>query len=163
MALAYLSLGSNIEPERNVSRCLKELMQAFPGLLASPVYRCPAEGFEGDDFYNLAVVIETDLDPQSLELRLKTIEHDLGRRRGSARFADRVIDIDLLMLDERVGDFGSLRLPRDEILRYPFVLKPLLDLLPEGTHPETGRALSAHWAEMSARGHALTEIELAAG
>ena len=60
MATIYLGLGSNVEPEKNLSLAVRELRQHYGGLDASDVYRSAAVGFDGDDFLNLVVRIQSD-------------------------------------------------------------------------------------------------------
>ena len=62
MTRVYLSLGSNVEPEKNLRAAIEELRARFTNTTVSPVYRFPAVGFEGPDFLNLAAAIDTDLD-----------------------------------------------------------------------------------------------------
>ena len=56
MSRAWLSLGSNLEPERHLRAALAELRMRFGAIVESPAYRFPAVGFEGPDFVNLAVL-----------------------------------------------------------------------------------------------------------
>ena len=65
---AYLSLGSNLEPQANLRSALAALAARFGEVVASPVYRMPAVGFEGPDFLNAAAIIDSDLDPFALEV-----------------------------------------------------------------------------------------------
>ena len=66
MSRAYLSLGSNLEPEKHLRAALAELRAQFGAIHVSPTYRCKAIGFDGPDFLNLAVAIDTALDPVAL-------------------------------------------------------------------------------------------------
>ena len=159
MAQVYLSIGSNIAPEENIRVCLARLREEFGHLDISPIYQCAAVGFEGEDFLNLVVGLETSLDPRGLFDRLKSLEGQLGRRREVARFSDRLIDIDLLLHDLNVGDFSGRVLPRGDILKYPFVLLPLTDLAPGLVHPVVDRTLHDLWQEMSQTGHDLVTID----
>jgi len=159
MARVYLSIGSNIEPDKNIRICLERLRESFGRLEISTIYRCAAVGFEGDPFLNLVVGLKTGLGPKALFDRLRALEEQLGRRRDVAKFSDRCIDIDLLLHDLNVGDFGGLVLPRDEVLKYPFVLLPLAQLAPDVIHPVAGRSLLDLWQEMARAGHDLVAIE----
>ncbi len=141
MARVFLSLGSNIEPERHVRAALTALEDTFGPLRVSPVYRTPAVGFHGDPFLNLAVALETDLPPQAVHTRLGELETALGRRRDGPRFSARTMDIDLLLHGDTVLSEGRLVLPRPEILTQAFVLVPLCDLAPDLVHPTEGRPL----------------------
>ncbi len=141
MAQVFLSLGSNIEPERHVRAALAALEDAFGPLRISPIYRTPAVGFHGDPFLNLAVALETDLPPQAVHARLSELETALGRRRDGPRFSARTMDIDLLLHGDAVLNEGRLVLPRPEILTQAFVLVPLCDLAPDLVHPTERRPL----------------------
>ena len=159
MTCAYLSIGSNIAPARNIRNCIICLREEFGRLEVSSIYRCAAVGFEGEDFLNLVIGLETELEPKRLSNRLKALEEQLGRRRDVAKFSDRCIDIDLLLHGLNAGDFDGLKLPRDEILKYPFVLLPLAELAPDLVHPLARRSLQDLWREMSLAGHDLVMIE----
>lgn len=146
---AFVSVGSNLAPERHVPSALEAMAARFGPLAASTVYRCPAEGFEGPDFHNLAVAFDTDEQPEAVVAALRAIEDAHGRRREGARFASRTLDLDLVLYGEAVVDRPGLRLPRDEVLRYAFVLRPLAELAPALRHPVAGRTLGELWAEMA--------------
>lgn len=145
MPTAYLSLGSNQDPERHLGRAVEELRARFGELRLSPLYRTPAVGFEGPDFLNAAARIETDLDPVALDAWLHALEDAHGRRRDQPRFSDRPLDIDIVFYGQLVmRGPGHLELPRPE-LRHAFVLKPLCDLAPEFRVPGDGRTLAELW------------------
>jgi 2-amino-4-hydroxy-6-hydroxymethyldihydropteridine diphosphokinase len=143
---AYLSLGSNIEPETHLRAALAELRARFGALLVSPVYRSRAVGFDGPDFLNLAVGLDTDLDPMALDEWLHALEDRHGRRRDVARYSSRTLDADIVLFDELIVDGpGHLRIPRPE-LSEPFVLKPLCDIAPEARDPVDGRTVAERLA-----------------
>ena len=145
MGTAYLSLGSNQQPLEHLPRALEELHARFGKLRVSPLYRTPAVGFEGPDFYNAAVVLESDLEPVALDAWLHALEDAHGRRRDVPRFSDRPLDIDIVFYDQRVlRGPGHLEIPRPE-LRHAFVLKPLFDLAPDYRVPGDGRRLAELW------------------
>lgn len=150
MSHAYLSLGSNLEPEKHLRAALAELRERFGEIVVSPVYRCKAVGFNGPDFLNLAVAIDTDLDPVVLNDWLHALEDRHGRRRDVPRFSSRTLDVDIVLYDDRVmqGE-GHLQLPRAE-LKHAFVLKPLTDIAPGVVHPVSGKTLAQLWAERPA-------------
>ncbi|MDX1569405.1 MAG: 2-amino-4-hydroxy-6-hydroxymethyldihydropteridine diphosphokinase [Xanthomonadales bacterium] len=150
MTPAYLGIGTNQDRQRNLSECLRRLEERFGPVRRSSVYRSPAVGFDGRDFLNLVVEIHTDLQPVELNSSLKTIEAEMGRRPEDAGFADRCIDVDLLLHGDRVGSFGPVRLPHQDILAYPFILRPLSELAPDLIHPEEQRSLAELWIAMQA-------------
>lgn len=144
---AHLGLGSNQDPERHIAAGIVALRQAFEGVRVSPVYRSAAVGFAGADFLNCAAVIHTELALVDLKQWLTELEDRHGRDRSQPRFSDRSLDIDILLYGDLVGEHDGLILPRQEILKYAHVLKPLADIAPELRHPLTGRTFSEHWKE----------------
>ena len=161
MSRTYLSLGSNLEPEKHLRAALAELRARFGEIVVSPVYRCKAVGFDGPDFLNLAVAIDTDLDPVALNEWLHALEDRHGRRRDVPRFSSRTLDIDIVLYGDRVmqGE-GHLQLPRPE-LKHAFVLKPLADIAPDMLHPVLGKTLAQLWAEHPAvAGESIERAEL---
>lgn len=148
MARAYLSLGSNLEPERHLAAALAALEARFGALIVSPTYRTPAVGFEGPDFLNLAVGLDTTLEPEPLDAWLHALEDAQGRRRDVPRFSSRTLDADLVLYDDRVlRGAGHLEVPRPELARYAFVLQPVADIAPDLMHPTLGKTLRALWTE----------------
>ena len=147
MARVYLSLGSNLQPHRHLRACLADLRAKFgENIAVSPVYRCPAIGFDGLDFINLAVGLDTELSPESLNDWLHALEDRHGRRRDVPRFSDRTLDVDIVLYGAlvRVGP-NNLQLPREE-LKHAFVLKPLVDIAADTRHPVHGKTLGELWA-----------------
>lgn len=147
----YVSIGSNIEPARHVKQALVDLTAAFGVLQISPIYETEAVGFDGDNFYNLVVGFETDLSVVDLDEQLSQIELDNGRTRDSQRFNARTLDLDLLLYGDAILTEQGWNIPRDEIDKYAFVLKPLLDLYPQGKHPQTNRSYAELWVSMQAQ------------
>ena len=144
MTQAYLSLGSNVEPERHLRAAVDALRARFGDIVVSPVYRVPAVGFDGPDFLNAAAIVETDLDPFALIEWLHQLESDNGRIRGHVKFSDRTLDIDLVYFDDVVLDLPELQLPRPE-LRHAFVLRPLADIAPSFVDPVRKVTLAELW------------------
>jgi 2-amino-4-hydroxy-6-hydroxymethyldihydropteridine diphosphokinase len=147
---AWLSLGSNLEPQRNLRAALAELRARFGAILVSPAYRFPAVGFDGPDFLNLAVGIDTELDPLALDEWLHALEDRHGRRRDVPRFSSRTLDVDIVLFDELVLEGpGHLEIPRKEIAE-TFVLKPLADIAAAIREPLSGRTIEQMWASSAA-------------
>ena len=160
MALVYLGLGSNIEPESNLRLGIAELRRHYGELVISNTYQNAAVGFEGDDFLNLVVAFESDDEPLEIQHRIEAIHSMAGRQRGEEKFASRPLDIDLLLYGDLVIDEPPLRLPRSDVLEYGFVLRPLAEIAPELVHPITGRKMLDHWQECDTGGHPLTLVDV---
>lgn len=149
MPWVWVSIGSNIDRNRHVRAAVEALRAQFGELKVSPVYETPAEGFEGDPFYNLVAGFQTDLPVAGLHKAMREIEAANGRVRQAAKFSARTLDIDVLTYGRQVGDEGGKRLPRDEILDYAFVLRPLADVAGNEIHPEVGESYQALWDRFS--------------
>jgi 2-amino-4-hydroxy-6-hydroxymethyldihydropteridine diphosphokinase len=151
MARVYLSLGSNLEPRRYLPEAIAALRERFGEIVVSPAYRSKSVGFDGADFINLAVGLDTDLPPDALNDWLHALEDRHGRRRDVPRYADRTLDIDIVLYDERVIDGpGHLQIPRNE-LRHAFVLRPIADIAPQVRHPRSGASMAELWAAFPAQ------------
>jgi len=145
MAIVYLGVGSNIEPERYISAGLDALHGLFGELALSSVYESAAVGFDGRPFLNLVARVETHLPLAALAATLRDLEVAHGRPPDATRFESRRLDIDILTYDQQVGCFGQVTLPRDEISYNAFVLCPLAELAPDERHPTLGLSYRALW------------------
>jgi 2-amino-4-hydroxy-6-hydroxymethyldihydropteridine diphosphokinase len=162
MTRIYLSLGSNIEPGKNLKAAIDDLQTKFGRIVVSPAYRFPAVGFAGPDFVNLAVGIDTDLDASTLNDWLHALEDRHGRRRDVPRYSSRTLDIDIVLYGDRViKGAGNLEVPRAELLQ-TFVLQPLADIAPNALHPTLHKTIAELWASGAARGERGSSVDLAA-
>ena len=160
MTTVLLSLGSNLRPHHYLRLALDVLQERFGRIVASPAYRTPAVGFDGPDFLNNAVMLETDLPLAELDDWLHAVEDAHGRDRSGPRFSDRTLDIDIVFYDALVLDGpGHLQLPRDEI-RHAFVLKPLAEIAPGFIEPLSGKSLQALWREHRDHGMSWQRVAL---
>lgn len=160
MTEVFVGIGSNVEPERRVREAVARLRRRFGALQLSPVYRNPAVGFEGDDFLNLVAAFASRENAADVHAALDEIERQCGRVRGGPRFAPRTLDLDLLLYGDLVAD-TPVRLPRPEILKYAYVLKPLADVAPQQRHPLSQRSFAEHWHEFAGKDQPLAAITLA--
>ncbi|OOG49546.1 2-amino-4-hydroxy-6-hydroxymethyldihydropteridine diphosphokinase [Rhodanobacter sp. C01] len=150
MAQVYLSLGSNLEPRRYLPAAITALRDRFGAISVSPAYRSKSVGFDGADFINLAVGLDTDLSPEALNDWLHALEDRHGRRRDVPRYSDRTLDIDIVFYGALVLDGpGHLQIPRKE-LRHAFVLRPIADIAPTFRHPLSGLSMTELWAAFPA-------------
>ena len=159
MARVAVSIGSNLERERNVKDALAALGKTFGELLRSPVYESAAYGFDGPPFYNLVVVFETPLDVRAVRAKIQAIENLQGRKIGENRSGSRSLDLDLLLYDDAVFRDQGLDVPRREIFEHAYILKPLADLLPAAPHPVTGEFFADIWLRLGSRQEALLVVD----
>lgn len=160
MATVYLGIGSNIDVEKNLRLGVRALQSLYGEVRLSPVYKSAPLGFDGDDFLNLVVELQTDDTPQDIHEQIENIHKLSGRVRGSDAFLSRPLDIDLLMYDDLVLQHGKIRLPRNDVLDYSFVLRPLAELAPMLRHPETGKTMQQHWQLFDASSHPLVPVDV---
>jgi 2-amino-4-hydroxy-6-hydroxymethyldihydropteridine diphosphokinase len=160
MTRTHLSLGSNIDPERHLRAALDELGRRFGTLVVSPAYRMPAIGMQADAFVNLAVALDSDLDPVALNDWLHALEDRHGRRRDVPRWSSRTLDVDIVLVGDLVlqGD-GHLDIPRAE-LAHAFVLKPLADIAAEVRHPLLGASIDELWRAHAEHGVVFERVAL---
>jgi len=158
MATVYLGLGSNVQPEENLSLAIRELRQRYGELDISAVYRSAAVGFEGDEFLNLVVRLRSEDSPLEICEEIEHLHNLSGRVRGSEKWVSRPLDIDLLLYNDLVMNERPVRVPRSDILDYSFVLRPLAELAPDLVHPSTGKTMLTHWQEFDADSHPLEPV-----
>ena len=158
MAQVYVSVGSNIDRERNISAALQGLTELYGELQLSSVYESKAVGFDSEPFYNLVLGYTTDQSPQTVQAELHRIEDRFGRLRTGALSA-RTLDLDLLLYDDLVMSDGKLVLPREDITRYAFVLGPLAEIAATARHPVSGVTYADMWAAFDDSKQALTRVD----
>ena len=158
MARVAVSIGSNLERERNVKDALAALVKTFGELSRSPVYESAAYGFDGPPFYNLVVVFVTPLDIRAVRTKIQAIENLQGREIGEDRSGSRSLDLDLLLYDDAVFHDQELDVPRREIFEHAYILKPLADLLPAVRHPVTGESFADIWLRLGSRHEVLLVV-----
>ena len=141
----YLGIGSNLNRKHNIISCLKFLSQSFQKYQISPIYESPSFGFKSNDFYNCVVKIETRFNLINLKKWLIKLEDLHGRDRSQPRYSNRTLDIDILLFNDWVGEFLGIKIPRNEILKQAYVLKPLVDIAGNLKHPVTQLSFRDHW------------------
>ncbi|MDH5355827.1 MAG: 2-amino-4-hydroxy-6-hydroxymethyldihydropteridine diphosphokinase [Gammaproteobacteria bacterium] len=161
MSEVYVSIGSNVDREANIKKAVRALRKIFGSLSLSPVYESASVGFVGDEFLNLVAGIETDRPVEQIVASFRQIEDDLGRDRSQPRYSPRAIDLDILIYDNLIMDESGIQIPRREILKNAFVLKPLQDLIPDYRHPLDGQSCRELWLAMAPTAPRLDVFELA--
>ena len=122
----YLSIGSNIEPKKNISFAIKKLNELLEDLIQSSIIISKAEGFIGDDFHNLVVSGRSNLTFNEMNKQLKAIEDLADRNRDVPKFSSRTLDIDITLITDKNQ---QIVFESDEIEKYEFVSKPLSELI----------------------------------
>lgn len=157
-----VGLGSNLGDRfEALSRAITMIGQeAGMVAAASSVWETEPWGFEADEqFLNMVVVVETTMQPLQLIQLFRSIEGRMGRRRhGGGRYESRIIDIDILLWEDRIISVPGLEVPHPKIADRRFVLEPLCEVTPGAVHPVTG--LTA--AEMLAMCDDRSDVRLAA-
>jgi len=161
MATVFLGLGSNESAEKNLRLAIAALRSRYGDLTPSPVYQSAPVGFSGGDFLNLVVRLESEDSPFDICDEIELIHNLAGRVRGSDKWESRPLDIDLLLYNDLVQDERPVRVPREDILQFGFVLRPLAEIAPDQVHPLTGKTYLEHWQEFDAENHPLEEKSLA--
>ena len=159
MHRVYISIGSNIEPARHVRLAVTALHEYYGRLDISRVYESEAVGFDGDNFYNLVVGLDTEQDVNTVNRTLHEIEARYGRDRSGPRFSARSIDLDLLLYDDLIMQVDKLILPREEILQNAFVLWPLAEIAPQLIHPVKQQSMADLWQRFDKAKQQLLPIE----
>lgn len=160
MAQVFLGLGSNMNKTKNLVSALQVLETKFEVKKISDVYRSAAVGFDGADFFNLVVEVATELCVADLSLQLKKIEAEHGRCRDEKKFSARTLDIDILTYDQHIGVVSGVELPRHEIEKYAFVLRPLAEISGSDIHPQTGLSYAQLWQQFDPQLQPLTLVTL---
>ncbi|MBK1694311.1 2-amino-4-hydroxy-6-hydroxymethyldihydropteridine diphosphokinase [Chromatium weissei] len=134
---AYLAIGSNIDAERNISRCLN-LLQQLPRCWnwhISHWYLTRPWGMtEQANFINLVAGVTTHLSALVLFAEMQQIELNLERVRKEKN-GPRTIDLDLLLFGDAVLNTPTLQIPHLGLTQRDFMLLPLLEIAPEVQHP----------------------------
>ena len=129
--LAYLNLGSNIQPETNLPKAVKLLREHGEVLQISNVWESKPVGTTGSNYLNACVSFKSSYNQIELKTKIvHLIESQLGRKRSGNKFAPRPMDIDIVLFDNVSTDaaFWSLA----------YVVVPLADIYPDCKNPLTG-------------------------
>ncbi len=151
----YLNIGSNIGDRRdNLYRAVVALAACMGGDCAvSPIVESEPWGFESDNrFMNLGVCLQSTMSPWQMLERIHEIERELGsasHRDAQGGYVDRLVDIDIVAIDDLVIDSPSLQVPHRHLPERDFFLIPMQHLAPEWRHPVTGLTAAQMLEQMS--------------
>ena len=144
MNTAYLLIGGNLGDRQFYLQKARELIQQFCGNIVhySAIYETAAWGVtDQPSFYNQALALETNLEPEKLMLELLRIEEYMGRKR-TIKMGPRVIDLDILLIDGRILNSSLLTLPHPSLSIRRFALLPLAEIAPKLLHPISGKIIA---------------------
>ena len=145
----FLGFGANLgDRKKNLAEAINALNSRpdVAVLRTSGVYETEPWGLTDQPKYlNMVAEIATSISPDELLERVKKLEHDMGREEGP-RLGPRLIDIDILLLEDLVVDEPDLTVPHASMHLRPFVLVPLAELTPDSVHPVLGVTIG-HLAE----------------
>ena len=139
----YLNIGSNMGDRRdNLYRAVVALSAGAGGCAVSGIVESEPWGFESDNrFMNLGFCLNSRLEPHAM----LDLIHEIERRLGSAShrdkqggYIDRLVDIDIMAIDDLVIDTPTLQVPHPHMAERDFFLKPMMQLAPDWHHPVTG-------------------------
>ncbi len=145
MERAVIGLGTNLGDREENLLAAAAMLDDEPGIAlvaVSPVYGTEPLGPALHPFLNAAALVETTLDPGALMQRLQACERAAGRPEKRERWGPRVLDLDVLVMGERVRAGPPPVIPHPGLLERDFALRPLLDLVPGMHHPATGARLA---------------------
>jgi 2-amino-4-hydroxy-6-hydroxymethyldihydropteridine diphosphokinase len=163
VTLAYVSGGSNLQPEQHLLLAARELKASWPGARFSRVYRNRAVGFDGPDFLNFVAELPVQGEAGALKAELERIEGACGRPRYAPKWAPRTMDLDILLFGQQVLDLPGLVIPRPQLIQWAFMLGPLAELAPDALHPIAGSTVGALWRALDRIGHPLEPVSLDLG
>lgn len=163
MTDVYVAAGSNVDAARNLQTALALLREVYAPLRISPAYRNQAVGFAGDDFINLVVGFSTADPVAQVRRQMQLIESRCGRPPNSPKWAPRTMDLDILLYGQLVSDAPGLVLPRPDLVRRPYMLRPMADIAPAVMHPTLHKTMCELWETFDSQGHEMVSVEIPAG
>ena len=139
MSTVYIGLGTNIgDKQNNLVTATALLAERVGKILAlSSIYETEPWGFDSNNtFLNAVLVQETSLTPSELLDVTRLIEIEMGRiEKSNGSYHDRIIDIDILMYDDKIMQTSRLTLPHPLMHKRLFVMQPLAEVAPDTVHP----------------------------
>ncbi|ENH97647.1 2-amino-4-hydroxy-6-hydroxymethyldihydropteridine pyrophosphokinase [Gracilibacillus halophilus YIM-C55.5] len=131
MSIAYIALGSNIEPRYEYLQSaikMLELSEGVASVRSSSIYQTDPVGVtEQEKFLNMVIEVETDQSATGLLMICQSIEKELGRKR-EIRWGPRTIDLDIILYNHENIDTEQLSVPHPRMKERAFVLIPLYEL-----------------------------------
>jgi GTP cyclohydrolase-4 len=154
MHVIYIGIGSNLgDRQGNILQALQRLRSFARVEAVSAYYETePAAGATGPAFLNIAARLSSELEPDAFERAVRGAEIAVGRQRAQ-HLAARVIDIDILFVDDLEADFGRFAVPHPYLASRPFNLVPLAEIAPGLHDPRTGKTVGELAAAVDRAGY----------
>ena len=140
----YLQLGSNIGDRLdNLDQSIKIITERIGNVLEkSSVYESTPWGVENQrNFLNQVIFVKSNFDPYTILDLVLQIEKDMGRIRIE-KWGERIIDIDILFIDDLIIESENLCIPHEFIAKRKFVLQPMCEIAPGFIHPKLNKTIS---------------------
>ncbi|ANW95135.1 hypothetical protein AXE80_02010 [Wenyingzhuangia fucanilytica] len=150
MNIAHLSLGTNLGNKlENLNNAIKKITSLGKILKVSSVYQTPPWGFKSDDFFNIALTLQTSLNADELIKHLLNFELELGRTRVSENigYQARPLDIDIVFFNDEIINTENLTIPHPRMHERNFVLIPLIEIVSDFNHPVLNKTLETLFDE----------------
>jgi 2-amino-4-hydroxy-6-hydroxymethyldihydropteridine diphosphokinase len=151
MKNVYILQGSN---EGDRMQLLDESLRSIETEIGaiqklSSVYESEPWGFEAKQwFLNRVVLVETDLEPMEILVKLLRIEATFGRTRNmDGTYHSRTLDLDILLIDQMIISLPELIIPHPQLHKRKFTLLPLCDIASEYVHPQLLKPISVLLSE----------------
>ncbi|MGH8529889.1 MAG: 2-amino-4-hydroxy-6-hydroxymethyldihydropteridine diphosphokinase [Nevskiales bacterium] len=154
MSEAYVAVGSNQNAPANIREALQHLRTRYGELRVSAAYESADTNGGAAPYVNLVVSFESILPAGQLLAELRDVERICGRDR-SIQTASCPLDLDLLLVGNAVVEDGPLKLPHPELVRRPYMLRPLVDLAATMTHPSLGLTFEDLWDKLGGQHRSL--------
>ena len=145
MKIVFLGIGSNLgNRENNLEQAVARIEEHIGQVLkSSSIYITEPWGFKAEEeFLNIVVKIGTKLTPSGILGRILMIESLLGRVRDRKKYSSRLIDIDILLYEDKIVEEEILKIPHPLLHKRKFVLVPLCEIEPELIHPVLKKSLA---------------------
>lgn len=146
MSKAYVGLGSNIGDRIGYIQQAVKMLGEFDGveiIKTSSFYETEPYGFKEQNwFVNAVLELEVQITPVELLRICQNVEQQLGRERTSNKYGPRVIDLDILIYDDKVMDDELLKIPHPGTYDRAYCIVPMLEIARDLEHPILKKTMS---------------------
>lgn len=145
MAKVFFSLGSSLGAKKEtLKKAIKDIGSLIGSVVQiSSIYKTEPWGFEDENsFYNMAILVDSDLSPHSILSKAHEIEKKHKRIRHNTGYHSRTLDIDIIFYDDEIHIFEDLQIPHKLAHKRKFVLQPINEIQPNFVHPILGLTIS---------------------